>query len=166
VSIVGVIAGGASQPDDGIAMGADQAAGLADAVAFGEVLEDGLGLVVGQAAVEQRGPLALGEAGLAGLAVEEADVVALAVAGADREVAGAAAREQGAFGILAAEAREVVHGDAASRQAGWVEIQGIDEEVLDILRRLIALCSVIPGHHHPLIHEWLELRSAPISFSR
>ena len=36
----------------------------------GEVVEDGLGLVVGHAAVEQRGALALGEAGLAGVARE------------------------------------------------------------------------------------------------
>jgi hypothetical protein len=112
VSVVGVIAGGAGQPDDGIAMGADQAAGLADAVALGEVVEDGRGLLLGQAAVEQRGALALGEAGLAGLTVEQPDVVILAVAVADGEVAGVAAAVEGAFGILAAEAREVVHGDA------------------------------------------------------
>jgi hypothetical protein len=147
MSVVGVIAGGSGQPDDGVAMGADQAAGLADAVALGEVVKDGGGLLLGQAAVEQRGALALGEAGLAGLAVEQADVVILAVAVTDGEVAGVAPPMQGAFGILAAEAREVVHGDRASRRAGRVEVQGIDKEMLDILRRLIALCSVIPGHH-------------------
>jgi hypothetical protein len=112
VSVVGVIAGGAGQPDDGIAMGADQAAGLADAVALGEVVEDGSGLLVGHAAVEQRGALALGEAGLAGLTVEQSDVVILAVAVADGEVTGVAAAVQGAFGVPAAEAGEVVHGDA------------------------------------------------------
>jgi hypothetical protein len=147
VSAVGVIAGGASQPDDGIAMGADEAAGLADAIALGEVVEDGRGLRLGQAAVEQRGALPFGEAGLAGLAVEQPDVVILAVAVADGEVTDVAAAVQGASGILAAETREVVHGEAASRLAGWVEVQGIDREVLNILRRLIALCSVIPGHH-------------------
>jgi hypothetical protein len=66
-------------------------------------------------------------------AVEQADLVALAVAGAVGEVAGAAAAVPGAFGILRAEAREAVHGDAASRHAIRVEVQGIDEEVLDIL---------------------------------
>jgi hypothetical protein len=143
-----MIAGGFGQSDDGVAMGADEATGLADAVALGEVVEDGAGLLLGHPAVEQRGALALGEAGLAGPAVEQSDVVILAVAAADGEIAGVAAAVQEAFGILAAEAREVVHGEAASRLAGWVEVQCIDEEVLDILRRLIALCSVIPGHHH------------------
>ncbi|HZW30767.1 MAG TPA: hypothetical protein VFF52_08680 [Isosphaeraceae bacterium] len=52
MSVVGVITGGAGQPDDGVAMGADQAAGLADAVALGEVVEDGRGLLLGHPAVE------------------------------------------------------------------------------------------------------------------
>ena len=147
MSVVGVITGGAGQPDDGVAMGADQAAGLADAVALGEVVEDGRGLLLGHPAVEERRALPFGEAGLAGLAVEQSDVVILAVAVADGEVAGVAPPVQGASGILAAEAREVVHGEGASRRTGWVEVQGIDKERLDILRRLIALCSVIPGHH-------------------
>jgi hypothetical protein len=138
-----MIAGGAGQPDDGIGMDADEAAGLSDAVALGEVPEDGRGLVVGQPAVEQRRALALGEAGLAGLAVEQADVMILAVAVADGQVAGAAAAVERAFGVLAAEEREVIHRVAASRHAGRVEVQGIDKEMLDILRRLSALCSVI-----------------------
>jgi hypothetical protein len=147
VSVVGVIAGGSGQPDDGIAMGPDEATGLSDAVALGEVLEDGAGLLLGHAAVEQRGALALGEAGLAGLTVEEPDMLALAVAAADGEVAVAASPVEGTFRVLAAEAREVVHTEEASRLAGWVEVQGIHEGLLDILRRLIALCSVIQGHH-------------------
>jgi len=144
-----MIAGGAGQPDDGIAMDADEAAGLSDAVALGEVLEDGCGLLIGQPAVEQRGALALGEAGLAGLAVEQPDVVVLAVAVADGEVAGVASPVGRAVGILAAEAREIVHKELASRHAGSVGVQGFGSEVLDVLRRLIALCSVVPGHHHP-----------------
>jgi hypothetical protein len=120
-----MIAGGSGQPDDGIGVGADEAAGLADAVALGEVVEDGRGLLLGHAAVEQRGALALGEAGLAGLAVEQADVVILAVAVADGQVAGAASAVEGAFGLLAAEAVEIVPGDRISRQAGRVEVQGI-----------------------------------------
>jgi hypothetical protein len=35
VSVVGMIAGGAGHPDDGIAMDANEAAGLSDAVALG-----------------------------------------------------------------------------------------------------------------------------------
>jgi hypothetical protein len=147
MSVAGVIAGGASQPDDGVAMGADEATGLADAVALGEVVEDGRGLLLGHAAVEQRSALALGAAGLAGLAIPQSDVVILAVAVTDGEVAGVAPPVQGASGILAAEAGEVVQGDGASRRTGWVEVQGIDKEMLDILRHLIAPCSIIPGHH-------------------
>jgi hypothetical protein len=124
VGVVGVIAGDAGQPHDGIAMDADETPGLPDAVALGEVMEDGTGLLVGHPAVEERGALPLGEAGLAGLAIQQADVVVLAVAVADREVAGVAPPVQRTFGVLAAEEGEVVHGDAASRHAGWVEVQG------------------------------------------
>ena len=91
-------------------MDADQASGLADAAALVEVLEHGEGLLLGEMAVEQGRALALGEAGLAGVAVEQADVVLLAVAVADREVAGVASAVEGAVGVLAAEASEVVHG--------------------------------------------------------
>jgi hypothetical protein len=58
------------QADDGIAVDVDQASGLADAAAFGAVL----------------------------------DVIVLAVAGADREIAGVAAAVEGAIGLLGAEA--------------------------------------------------------------
>jgi hypothetical protein len=113
-----MIPGGTGQPDDGVAMDADEASSLADAVAFGEVIKDGSGLLVGHAAVEQRSALALGEAGLAGVAVEQADVVLLAVAIADGKVSGPASPVSGTVGILAAEAREIVHSDLASRLAG------------------------------------------------
>jgi hypothetical protein len=79
VSIVGVITGGTGQPDDGVAVHADEAAGLADAVTLGKEVEDGSDLLVGHAAVELRGAFALGEAGLAGVTGEESDVIVLAV---------------------------------------------------------------------------------------
>ena len=142
-----MIAGGAGQADDSVAMDADQAAGLSDAVALGEVMEHGAGLLVGHAAVEQRGAFALGEAGLAGVAVEQADVVVLAVAIADGEVSITASPIGGTVGVLAAEARKIIHSDWASRPAGWVNVQGFGSELLDILRCLIAFCSVIQGHH-------------------
>ena len=85
-----MIAGGAGQADDGIAMDADEAPGLSDAVVLGEVMEYGAGLLLGHAAVEQWGALALGEAGLAGVAVEQADVILLAVTVADGQVSGSA----------------------------------------------------------------------------
>jgi hypothetical protein len=52
MSVVGMIAGGAGQPDDGIAMDADEAFGLADAVALGQVMEHGAGRRVGEPAIE------------------------------------------------------------------------------------------------------------------
>jgi hypothetical protein len=70
MSVVGMIAGGAGQADHGVAVDADEPFGLADATAFIEVGEDGVRLLVGEPAVEQGRALALGEAGLAAVAVE------------------------------------------------------------------------------------------------
>ena len=56
-------------------------------------------------------PLRLENRALQVLAVEQSDVAALAVAIADGEVAGAAPPMQGTPGVLAAEEREVVHGE-------------------------------------------------------
>ncbi|MNC92885.1 hypothetical protein D3C83_93960 [compost metagenome] len=69
-------------------------------------------LVLRQAGVEQRGALALGEAGLAALAVEQASAV-LAVAHADGEVAVVTLAVVGAVAVLAAEGTQVVHGRVA-----------------------------------------------------
>jgi hypothetical protein len=118
-------------------MDVDQAPGLPDAAAFAEVVEDRAGLLFGQMAVEQRRALALGEAVLAGLAIEQPDVVVLAVAGADGEVAGVAPAEEGAIGILAAEAREVVHGAGAPRRPGR-------DEIRDGERKVPAIPTLIP----------------------
>jgi len=104
-------------------MDADEAFGLADAVALGQVMEHGAGRLVGESAIEQRSALALGEAGLAGVAVEQADVMLLAVAITDGEIPGAAASVEGAVGILAAEAGEVVHRERTSLHEGWLEVQ-------------------------------------------
>jgi hypothetical protein len=62
--------GGAGQADHGVAVDTDEPFGLADAAAFIEVGEDGVRLLVGEPAVEQGRTFALGEAGLAGVAVE------------------------------------------------------------------------------------------------
>lgn len=98
------------QADDGIAVDVDQAPGLSDAAALGEVLAHGAGLLLGQVGVEQRRALALGKAVLAGVTIEQPDVVLLAVAVADGEVFGVTLAVEAASGILAAEASEVVHG--------------------------------------------------------
>ena len=111
------------QANDGIAVDLDQASGLPDAAALGEVLEHGAGLRLGEMGVEQRRALALGEAVFAGLAIEQADVVVLAVAAADGEVCGVALAEEAAIGILAAEAYEVVHGWKPPGGPGRLEIR-------------------------------------------
>jgi hypothetical protein len=108
VGVPGVLPGLACQPRHGIAVDADQTFGLADPVALDQVLEDRDGFLRGQAGVEQRGALALGEAGVARLAVEQADMPLLAVAVTDREVAGVASAVERAIGVQATEAREVV----------------------------------------------------------
>ncbi len=64
---------------------------------------------------EQRGALALGEAGAAGVAVELAELLVLAESAADREVAGVALPVPGAGRVLAAVEREVVRGHGSSR---------------------------------------------------
>ena len=73
-------------------------------------------------------------------------MILLAVTVADGQVSGSASAVGGAVGALAAEAREVVHVSLSSQHAGWVDVQGFGSEMLDILRSLIALCSVIQGH--------------------
>jgi hypothetical protein len=123
MSVVGLVAGGAGQSDDGVAMDADEAFGLTDAVALGQMLEHRTGLLVGESAIEQRSALALGEAGLAGAAIEQTDVILLAVAVADGEVAGPSSAVEGAVGILATEAGEIVHGARKSLAERWVKIQ-------------------------------------------
>jgi hypothetical protein len=104
----GVGAGQAGEAHDGVAVDADEAFGLADAAAVGDVGRDGPGLVIRQAGVEQGGALALGEAGLAGLAVGQ-PALGSAVAGAGGQVAVPALAEVGTRGRQAAEGAQVVH---------------------------------------------------------
>src|SRR5438128_10381487 len=110
VEVAGMRAGFSCQPHDGVAMDAGESFGLPDPIAIDQMFEDGDHGLLGQARVEQRGALAFGEAGLADLAGEQADLLVLAVALADHEVAGVALAVERAIGVLAAEASEVVHG--------------------------------------------------------
>jgi hypothetical protein len=110
VGVSGVLAGQAGQPHDGVAMDPDEAFGLTDAVAFDQMLEDGDHFFRGEAGVGQWRPLAFGESGPAGVAVEQTDLLMSAVAVADREIADVSLAVERAFGVLATEAREVVHG--------------------------------------------------------
>ena len=120
MSVVGMFSSSAGQSDDRIAVDTDQASGLADAAAFAEVLEHGARLFLGEVAVEQRRAFALGEAIFAGVAVEQPDGVVLAIAGADREVSGVALAVEGAIGILATEASEVIPRESPPRGRGQV----------------------------------------------
>src|SRR4051812_42904015 len=145
-AIVGMLSDHAGQSAHGVGIDADQASGGADAAALVEVLEHGEGLLLGEMAVEQGRALALGEAILAGLAVEQPDVILLAVAGADREVAGVPAAVEGALGILTAEAREVVHAGGRSEQRRTDEVGGDKPDVAHILRCSPVQRSVILDH--------------------
>jgi hypothetical protein len=112
MSVVGMLPGGASQPDDGVGGDPDEPAGLSDAVALVQVVEDGDGGLIGEPAAEQRRALAFGEAGAAAVAVEESELLVPAVSGTDREVSGVASAVERTVRLLAAEAGQVVHGAA------------------------------------------------------
>ena len=135
------------QTDDGVGLDADEAAGLPDAVALGQVVEHGEGCLRGESAAVQWRALALGEAGAAGVAVELAVLPGLAVAAADREVAGAAPAVERAVGVLAAEAREVVHGLSRPGRPGPEEIRGWERMTSLILRRIPHNGSTRLRHH-------------------
>jgi hypothetical protein len=122
MSVVGMGPGGPGQADDGVAMDADEAAGLADAVTLGQVLQDRDGGRFGEMAAVQRRALALGEASPAGVAIELAELLVLAVTAADREVGGVASAVEAAVGILAAESREFVHDAYRPGAIGRVDI--------------------------------------------
>jgi hypothetical protein len=110
VGIPSVFSGHAGPPHDGIAVDSDEPLGLSDPVTLHQVLEDGDHFFRWQTGVGKRSALAFGESGLAGVAGEQSDRLMLAVAVADREIAGVSLTVERAVGILAAEAREVVHG--------------------------------------------------------
>ena len=108
VELLGVGAGQPAEAGDGGAADTGEPSGLADATTVGDVGQHGLGFVRGQAGVEQWSALALGEACLAGAAVEQAALVR-AVAGADGEVAVATLPVIRTGGLQAAELAQVVH---------------------------------------------------------
>jgi hypothetical protein len=95
-------------------MHAGEPFGLPDPIAFDEVLQDRDRFLLGQAAMKQGSALAFREACLARLAVKEPDLLMFAVAVTDREVTGVTLPGERARRVLAAEAREVVHGYESS----------------------------------------------------
>src|SRR3954468_19288983 len=141
-----MLSGDAGQSTDGVRIDADQASGGANATALVEVPEHVECLFFWEMAVEQGRSLALGEPILAGLAVEQPDVVLLAVAGAGREVTGVTRAVEGAVGILATEAREVVSGEHRSKPRCCEEVKRHKPGVALILRSLPPPCSVNLSH--------------------
>ena len=114
------------QPDDGVLVDTDQAAGLADAATFLQMLEDRESFVVGELGAIERGALAFGEAFLAGAAGQDAALLVGSVAEADTQVVATALAVVGTVGVLAAEDFQVVHG--ASR---WSKLgENVDEQLL------------------------------------
>jgi hypothetical protein len=146
MSVVGMLSGEAGQSADGVGIDADQSSGGADAAALVEVLEHGEGLLLGEMGVEQGRALALGEAVFARLAVEQSDVVLLAVAGADGEIAGVAPGVEDALGVLAAEAREVVHAGDRFEPRRSDKVRGYEPDVAPILRCSPVHCSRLLSH--------------------
>jgi hypothetical protein len=124
MSVVGMSSGGVGQADDGVGLDADEAAGLSDAVALGQVVEDGDGRLLRESAAVQRGALAFGEATAAGVAVELAILLGFADSAADREIAGVTLAVKRTVGILATKAGEVVHGVRRPGGSGQNECRG------------------------------------------
>ena len=142
-----MLSGGAGQSDDGVGCDADETTGLPDPVALGQVVEDGLGGRFGEPAAVQRRTLALGEAGAAAIAVEEPELLVLAVAAADRKIAGIATAVERAIRVLAAEAGEVVHGAREPGGLGRETIRGWKPRASLILRRTPHHSSTDLRHH-------------------
>jgi hypothetical protein len=83
----GVIAQEPAVADHRVAVHPGQPRGGPDPVAVGAVFDQLDGLRLGQARAEQRGPLPLGGAGLAGAAVKQPELLGLAVMIADGQIA-------------------------------------------------------------------------------
>src|SRR5262249_53709974 len=110
VQAPGVAPGPPTVAGDGLAVDPAEPPGLADAAPLGHVLQDGLDLLRVESGAEQRGALALGEAGLAGAAPQHAALLVGAVAAGHGQGSGVALAVVGAAGIQAAEAGQVIHG--------------------------------------------------------
>jgi hypothetical protein len=119
VELASVFTGQQAVADDGILVHPDESAGLADADALGDMIQDRDDLLFRQSGVEQGRALAFGEARLAGAASEHAALLR-AVAEADAEVSQSPFAVVRAVGILTAEAGQVLaHGGLP--EAAWVE---------------------------------------------
>ena len=94
---------------DGVLIDIHQAAGGPGPAALADVAQDIEGLRIGQAGPLKDGALALGEAGLAGAAVDHADAFGFAAVAAEGEITVAPEPCVGAAGILATEVLDGLH---------------------------------------------------------
>jgi hypothetical protein len=128
--------GEAGQSDHGVGLDADEAAGLSDAVALGQVLEDSDSGWLPEPAAVQRRALAFGNASATALAIQKSKLLVLAVAAADREIAGVAPAVERTVGIVAAEAGQVVQGVSGLGASGQDGITRWERSTSFILRRI------------------------------
>src|SRR3989304_5284760 len=90
-------------------MDAHQAAGLAHAAAFGNVLQDRADCLLRQGRAPKRRPLALGKPRPAGSAAEHPPLFVRPIPTAYRQVFAPAFPVVGALGILTTKPRQIVH---------------------------------------------------------
>jgi hypothetical protein len=109
VDLAGVVARQSAVTHHRVPMYAHQAASLADAAAFRDVLQDRTDFLLRQGRAEQRRPLALGKPGLAGSAAEHPPLFVRPIATAYRQVFAPAFPVVGARGILTTKPRQIAH---------------------------------------------------------
>lgn len=119
-----MLAGDAGQSNNSVGCDTDEATRLSDAVALGQMLEDGDGGGFREPATIQRRPLAFREAGATGVAREESELLVLTVVAADGEVAGIPSAVERAVRVLAAETGEIFHGTSGPGGPGLETTRG------------------------------------------
>jgi hypothetical protein len=117
VDVLGLLTGYHRQAYHGVFVDPHQSAGLTNAAAFLQMLEDREGFIVGELAAVQGRAFAFGKAFLAGAAGEYSAFLLGAIAEANAEVVQATAAVVGALRVLAAKGFEVVHRGSSRSQA-------------------------------------------------
>jgi hypothetical protein len=119
------LSGDNGQADDRVFVDPDESCGLTHPTTLLEVLEDADGFLFREFAMEQGCAFAFGEALLTGAASQKATLLLRAIAEADAQVLRPPSAIVFAFGVLAAEVFQVVHGSFIQSRAreklatGW-----------------------------------------------
>ena len=106
-----MLAGDNRQSHYGVFVHSDQATGLQYATIFPQMMQDGDGLVLWKFAVKQRSAFAFREAVLTSAAGQHASLLGGTVTEANAQIVLVALTVVWAFGVLAAEDFQVVHGN-------------------------------------------------------